>query len=318
MTNYREQLRELQQKAYQKGHLENLVADLEKQYEDLKGKVFLYEAQMKQEQADVDKLEGRSLAAFFAGLRGNKEERLSKEQQEARAARVKYDMALLERNAVEDDLRRRKEELADLETIPAQREAILAQWAQAVKAMGGPAGRDILALEERMAYLEGQRREISEAQAAGKAALEQMDSVLASLKDAEEWGIWDALGGGFGITMLKYDALDEAQGKVEGLQLALRRFKTEMLDISMDADEVDLDFVLDDVTQFGDYFFDNFFTDWVAQQRINDAQIQAMVTRDFIQETLDDLTQMDSQHQADLEQAAKDMEALLTQIENGG
>ena len=125
MASYREQLKELQQKYVRKGHLETLVADLERQYEDLKSRVFLYEAQMKQEQADVDKLEGRSLSAFFAGLRGNKEERLDKERQEARAARVKYDMAVLERNQVEDDLRRRKEELADLEAIPAQREAIL-------------------------------------------------------------------------------------------------------------------------------------------------------------------------------------------------
>ena len=97
MTNYREQLKDLQQKYYQKGHLENLVAQLEKEYEEVKKRVFLYEAQMKQEQADVDKLEGRSLSAFFAGLRGNKEERLDKERQEARAARVKYDMAVLER-----------------------------------------------------------------------------------------------------------------------------------------------------------------------------------------------------------------------------
>ena len=44
MTNYREQLKDLQQKYYQKGHLENLVAQLEKEYEEVKKRVFLYEA----------------------------------------------------------------------------------------------------------------------------------------------------------------------------------------------------------------------------------------------------------------------------------
>ena len=225
MTNYREQLKDLQQKYYQKSHLETLVADLEQQFEDLKKKVFLYEAQMNQEQADVDKLEGRSLSAFFAGLRGNKEERLDKERQEARAARVKYDMAVLERNMVEEDLRRRKEELADLETIPAQREALLTQWAQAVKAMGGPTGKAVLDLEERVAWCEGQRREIREALAAGHAALTAADDILQSLSTAEDWGTMDMFGGGFLSTMFKHEAIDEAQGKVEGLQFALRKFK---------------------------------------------------------------------------------------------
>ncbi|MBQ5584623.1 MAG: hypothetical protein IIU74_07815, partial [Ruminiclostridium sp.] len=208
MTNYREQLKDLQQKYYQKGHLENLVAQLEKEYEEVKKRVFLYEAQMKQEQADVDKLEGRSLSAFFAGLRGNKEERLDKERQEARAARVKYDMAVLERNQIEVDLRCRKEELAQLETIPAQREALLAKWAQAVKAMGGPAGQLILDLEERVAWCEGQRREISEAMAAGHAALTAADDILQSLSTAEDWGTMDLFGGGLLSSMFKHEAID--------------------------------------------------------------------------------------------------------------
>lgn len=313
MINYRERLKDLQQKTYRKGHLENLVADLEKQYEELKKKVFLLEAQMNREQADVDKLEGRSLSAFFAGLRGNKEDRLNKERQEARAARVKYDMAVLERNAVEDELRRGREELAHLENIPAQREAILAEWAQAVKAMGGPAGQDILALEERVAYLEGQRREISEAVTAGEAALAAADDILKSLSTAEDWGTLDMFGGGFLSTMFKHDAIDEAQGKVESLQLALRRFKTELVDVSIQAE---LNLTLDGFTQFADYFFDNIFMDWAVQDEIHKSQARVKQVKAEIRAVQEQLTQLDGRHQADLAQADRDLEDLLLKIEN--
>ena len=312
MTNYREQLKDLQQKYYQKSHLETLVADLEQQFEDLKKKVFLYEAQMNQEQADVDKLEGRSLSAFFAGLRGNKEERLDKERQEARAARVKYDMAVLERNMVEEDLRRRKEELADLETIPAQREALLAQWAQAVKAMGGPTGKAILDLEERVAWCEGQRREIREALAAGQGALTAADDILESLSTAEDWGTMDMFGGGFLSTMFKHEAIDEAQGKVEGLQFALRKFKTELVDVSIQAE---LNFTLDNFTQFADFFFDNIFTDWAVQDEINRAQVRVRQVKSEIQAVQEKLSQQDSQRQEEIVQAQQELENLLVKIE---
>ena len=312
MTNYREQLKDLQQKYYQKSHLETLVADLEQQFEDLKKKVFLYEAQMNQEQADVDKLEGRSLSAFFAGLRGNKEERLDKERQEARAARVKYDMAVLERNMVEEDLRRRKEELADLETIPAQREALLAQWAQAVKAMGGPAGKAVLDLEERVAWCEGQRREIREALAAGQEALTAADDILQSLSTAEDWGTMDMFGGGFLSTMFKHEAIDEAQGKVEGLQFALRKFKTELVDVSIQAE---LNFTLDNFTQFADFFFDNIFTDWAVQDEINRAQVRVRQVKSEIQAVQEKLSQQDSQRQEEIVQAQQELESLLEKIE---
>ena len=312
MINYREQLKDLQQKYYQKSHLETLVADLEQQFEDLKKKVFLYEAQMNQEQADVDKLVGRSLSAFFAGLRGNREERLDKERQEARAARVKYDMAVLERNMVEEDLRRRKEELADLETIPAQREALLAQWAQTVKAMGGPTGKAVLDLEERVAWCEGQRREIREALAAGQEALTAADNILESLSTAEDWGTMDMFGGGFLSTMFKHEAIDEAQGKVEGLQFALRKFKTELVDVSIQAE---LNFTLDNFTQFADFFFDNIFTDWAVQDEINRAQERVRLVKSEIQMVQENLSQQDSQRQEEIVQAQQELENLLVKIE---
>ncbi|MBR3752578.1 MAG: hypothetical protein IKK50_05540 [Ruminiclostridium sp.] len=314
MRDYHQELRDLQAQAQRRGQLEAQAAELEKEYEALKKKAFLYEAQMNQEQADVDKLEGRSLSAFFAGLRGNKEERLDKERQEARAARVKYDMAVLERNQAQDQLRRVREELAELDGIPARREELMTQWAQAVKAMGGPTGQAILDLEEQRAWHQGQRREIREALAAGQEALTKADEIMTSLSDAESWGTWDMFGGGMLSSLMKYDAIDAAQAKVEGLQLALRRFRTELVDVSIDAD---LTFTMDGTTQFFDVFFDNIFTDWAVMDEIGKSQNRVGQLRDQIRALQETLAQSDSQHQADLAQLDRDLEDLLLREDPG-
>ena len=314
MRDYHQELRDLQAQAQRRGQLEAQAAELEKEYEALKKKAFLYEAQMNQEQADVDKLEGRSLSAFFAGLRGNKEERLDKERQDARAARVKYDMAVLERNQAQDQLRRVREELAELDGIPARREELMTQWAQAVKAMGGPTGQAILDLEEQRAWHQGQRREIQEALAAGQEAMTKADEIMTSLSDAESWGTWDMLGGGMLSSLMKYEAIDQAQAKVEGLQLALGRFRTELVDVSIDAD---LNFTMDGTTQFFDVFFDNIFTDWAVMDEIGKSQNRVGQLRDQIKALEESLTETDSQHQADLAQLDRDLEDLLLREDPG-
>ena len=109
--------------------------------------------------------------------------------------------------------------------------------------------------------------------------------------------------------MEKYDALEEAQKKAEKLQTVLGRFNAALQVVS---NEETLEFLLEDITQFGDYYFQNMYTEQVAQQRLYDTQIKAMVTRDLIQETVDDLVQRNEQQQVRLEELDRALENLLT------
>lgn len=312
MTNYREQLNEIQAQSRRKQYLVTLAEELESQRKDLEKRVGVLKAQKQLEQADVDKLEGRSLAAFFVGIRGNKEEKLNKERQEARAAAVKYDMAARELEAVEYDLDRNREELAAIGDIAHRRDQIMAAWAQSVKTVGGPMGQAILGLEKQIAESEAQQREIQEAIAAGESALVIVDSVQKSLNDAEGWGTWDMLGGGFLSTMFKHDALDEAQSKVEGLQVALRRFRNELVDVEISAD---LQLTLDDFTQFADYFFDGLFMDWAVQEEISKSQGRVRETRGQIQEVLERLDAMLKTQEAAVVGLLAQRDQLLLELE---
>ena len=261
MKFYDEQLQKLQEQIARKRQLEAQVSELRAQRSTLSVRVRELDAIKMQEQADVDKLEGRSLAAFFYNVIGKMDEQLNKEREEAYAARVKYDAAARELSAVEEELARCEAELAGMRDCQRQYDAVLQEKAAAVKAAGGATAEDILKIEERLAFLNSQSRELREAVSAGNSALSTADQVLSSLDSAEGWGTWDLFGGGLISDLAKHSHLDEAQGNIEHLQSQLRRFKTELADVRISADMQDN---VGGILRFADYILKMSFPGWAV------------------------------------------------------
>lgn len=289
MTHFDEQLKTLQEKIARFHQLSSVLQELQRQRADLAEQVCRLEAIKLDEQADVDRLEGRSLTAFFYNVIGKMDEQLSKERQEAYAARVKYDAAARELEAVNDDIRRCEGEFRELHDCERQYKAVLQAKAAALKEAGGANVEELLGLEERFAFLESQKKELCEAISAGNAAQSTASSVLSSLDSAEGWGTWDMLGGGVLADIAKHSHLDEAQSAIEMLQSQLRRFKTELADISIQAD---LQVSVDGFLRFADFFFDNLFTDWAVMEQISQSQNQVKNTIHQIECVLDRLNAM--------------------------
>lgn len=289
MSQYDEKLGLLQQQVARKRHLTAMRQELEGQIAALRSRMGALRQQRDKEQADVDRLEGRSLASFFYYVVGKKEEQLTRERQEAYAAAVKYDAVARELAAAEEDFRRCEAELGRLDGCEANYDSLLKEKAGALKAAGTPAGEKILSLEERLSWLENQNRELREAESAGRTALERADNILKSLDSAEGWGTFDLLGGGLISDVVKHGHLDEAQRKVEQLQSDLRRFKTELADVTIQAD---LHVNVDGFLLFADYFFDGLFTDWMVLDQISSSQTQVRKTRSQIEQVLNRLDQM--------------------------
>ena len=289
MTYYDEELQQLQEQMARSKQLEAMIKELRNQRDSLAAQVRELESIKLEEQADVDRLEGRSLAAFFYNVIGKMDEQLDKERQEAYAARVKYDAAARELEGVEADLRRYESELSALRGCEHRHDEVLKEKADAIKAAGGSNGEEILKLEERNAFLESQKKELQEAISAGNAALSTTQQVLSSLDSAEGWGTWDLFGGGLVADLAKHSHLDEAQGAIEQLQFQLRRFKTELADVTIQADmQVNVDGFL----RFADYFFDGLFADWAVLDKINQSQSQVQNTKSQIASVLSRLDSM--------------------------
>jgi len=289
VTFYDEQLQKLQEQITRKRQLESVVDELRAQRSELSARVRELEAIKLDEQADVDKLEGRSLASFFYNVIGKMDEQLNKERQEAYAARVKYDAAARELAGVEEDLARRESELAGLRDCERQYETVLQEKAAAVKRAGGATAEEILKLEERLALLDSRKRELNEAISAGGSARTTTQQILSSLDSAEGWGTWDLFGGGLISDLAKHSHLDTAQENIETLQSQLRRFKTELADVTIQAD---MQIHVDGFLRFADYFFDGLFADWAVQSKISRSKEQVLSTQRQIESVLGQLSGM--------------------------
>lgn len=289
MIGFDEKLRELQAQVARQEKLRAVVDELYRQIDSLTGRERELAAARAREQADVDKLEGRTLAAFFCGLTGGKEERLEQERQEARAAAVKHDAVALQLRDAQEELRARRKELDALNGCEGRYQDALREKAQAVKQEDPARGAEILRLEEEIGKLDRQSTELAEAVAAGERAQNQADRVLDRLGSAKGLSTWDVLGGGLFADMAKHSELDQAQGEVEQLQLCLDRFRTELADVTIRAD---MQVQIDGFLRFADYFFDGLFADWAVMDRIGRAQDQVRNTRTQIQDALSRLDRM--------------------------
>ena len=289
MKYYDDELRALQQKIQRCSYLDSKLAELHRREKELSPEVGQLHAAKINEQGDVDRLEGRSLSAFFFRVAGKIDEKLDKERQEAYAAAVKYDAASRELEAVRTDIVNFSSERRTLDGSEEEYYRLLAEKAEAVKASGVAGAAEIFSLEEELASFELKEKELREAANEGERALQIIRKINARLNDAEGWGTLDLFGGGLISDLAKHGALDEAQELVEQLQVQLGRFRTELTDVQINAD---IQIKVEGFTRFADYFFDGIFTDWTVLGKIKDAMSRVEETNAGVAEITDSLKRM--------------------------
>ncbi|MBQ8830878.1 MAG: hypothetical protein IJ017_04720 [Oscillospiraceae bacterium] len=300
MTDFNTKLQALSEKCARKKKLEAELEDLYMQRRELQDKTCNLKSIMWSEQSDVDRLEGRSLYALFHFLTGKKEEMLTKEKEEAYAAKVKYDTAEAELDSVLSDIKRYRDELQELRNCEIEYAAVLKEKASALKDLNSEKADEIIELEEQIRVLENLKREIREAMSAGQGAKNQAGSVLASLSKAKDWSTYDMIAGdGIISHVAKHNHLNNAQAEIEQLQVQLRRFRTELVDIKISADmKVNVDGFLG----FADYFFDGIIVDWTVRKKINNSLDEVQRIKTQIENVLRKLSGMFSSTDRKLEE----------------
>ena len=295
------------EKLARKKRLESMVAQQQSQQNTLREKTELLKTAMNIEQKDVDRLEKGGLVAFFYEVIGKKDEKLAKERGEAYAARLKYDAAAEELEALESSLRRNCAELEGLADAPVQYKAHLGRVLEKIKASNDPKAEQILQTEQEIMDLQTLLKELREAIAVGKAAKSDADSAKGHLVDAEDWGTWDMFGGGMLADIAKYDALDSAQAAINRLQTKLSAFRTELVDVSIEAK---LQVTVDGFTEFADFFFDGFFADWMVMDQIRNSMESINRVGRQLTEVLDRLTAMETDALQQIEACKERLSAL--------
>ena len=294
-----------------KESLNKKLSQLQLQREDLQHHVDKLKKIMYNEQADVESLEHTNLKSIFYGMIGKKQEKLDKEKLEAYTAKLKYDSAAYELKVLEQDIINIKAQLDKISEYEYKYSEFLKEKVEKIKLSGSFEALEIMKLEEQIANKKNYKKEINEAILAGEKALISANNVLSSLDSAEDWGTFDLFGGGVISDMVKHNHLDEAQNKVEQLQSDLRRFKTELTDVTINSDiKVNIDGFL----RFADYFFDSFFTDWAVLDKINESQENVKNTKRQIEEVISRLHSMENETDTQIKILEADKEQRIVNI----
>ena len=311
MSEYGEKVRILKEKVLRKAHLEKLLEELDIQRADLEDKVYRYGLTKAREQKEADRLEGRSLTAFVYTVIGKKEEKLEKEQREAKEAAVRYDAAARELDAVKSDIERYGAELLSLKNCESELEIATAAAVAEIKGSDKPEREEILRLEQERAVLLNKLRELDEAVAAGDTAHKTVSEIKIKLDKAVNMGEWDLFGGGMLPDIMKHGYLDEAQELVETLQTELRRFKTELADVEYDADfRINEDGFL----RFADYFFDGFFVDLASLRKIEKSRDYVLSVKRDLENVLNAVVEEQMKVDAELAALKEKLEALIISL----
>ena len=293
MNFYDSELQRLQSEIMEKQRTDAKLSDLFLQQSDLEKRRDELEKVKRKEQDDVDRLNARSLTAFFYRATGKMGEKLTKEEAEAYAAAVKYDAAKNELQAVNNDIEYCQRRLSDLQDCEQQYERVLKEKTEQIKQSGVPEAGRIMQIENEIAFLENQQKEIQEAINAGNQAFYIAQKILEDLDSAKNWSTFDLMGGGLIADMAKYDKLNKVQDQIQNLQNALRGFRTELADVT-ERISGDLYVEIGDFLHFADNLFDGLFTDWMVYDKINDSRNRTMQTSDQIQKILGQLNEMDN------------------------
>lgn len=217
------------------------------------------------EYQDVLNLETISTSSLFYTILGNKEEQLKKEKQEALKAKLKYDQCKHDVEYLVDETKKIVDELAEIEVCESEYEDLINKKMEIISTEDEGTNAQLKKLIKKKENVHANIKEVDEAIKAGEDALETVEKTIKALSDAENWGVWDMVGGGLFSTIVKHNHIDTARKYAEETQRQLDKFKREIADINM---VTNFEICVGTFETFADYFFDGLIYDWIVQSEI--------------------------------------------------
>lgn len=264
-----QRLAETEKELAQASSLRARQESLQKKRMELLKREWELRKQREEEQRDVETLEGPSLTAFAARLRGTYEEKKEKEEREAREAAARHQAAERELAEADRELEQLNGRLHRLEDLNREYEELLRQKAELLLTRAPQQAQTLKKMDEAISDLAGREKELWEAINAGKACLRKTEEITEKLNSAASWGTFDIVAGGIVSSMAKHEKLDGAGQLAEELSRLLSWFRRELADVeSFEVPQIRMD----GFTRFADIFFDNIFTDLAVQNRIRQSQ----------------------------------------------
>jgi hypothetical protein len=282
-----------------KEKLERDLGLVEQELNDYSTRFEAISNQLEKEKVDVEILEHTNLTSLFYSVLGSREEQLEKERQEFLSVQLQYRQIKKQLMFLEQDRESLSQQLDRLIGIEAEYQELFDEKEQRIKQSDHPAAREIVEVAEQIAELDADIKEIGEAIEAGNQVVLGLEQVRKLLKSAENWGVWDILGGGMIASLIKHFKVDEAQIGIDIIQKKIAQFTRELADVQ---EQVDLRVEFSNFEYFADYFFDGLIFDWVVQSKITDSLWRVINTHNEIIRIIRGLENLKAQTQTKIKE----------------
>jgi hypothetical protein len=239
------------------------------------------EITLEKEQRDVETLESEGLTTMFRKFLGDREEKLEKEREEYLKASLRYNELYKSVGLIRYELELLTNKQQNEEAVARRVEVQMKMREEEIMQLDPMAGAELKNLHDQSDRLQKYTVEVEEAFKAGSEALHYVSRAEYFLRDAQGWGQRDLWGSGRHGN-LKHQAIDQAREMASQSRHALLRFGNELKDVYKDLEfQVNMD--IEEFNKFGDIFFDNIISDYLAQQKINKALANVSATRQQIE-----------------------------------
>lgn len=262
-TDYQMRLLAIEKLTKQKQAIEQQIRRAQRDIES-------YEQQLFEARKQLNKLDQFSFVQLFHKWTGKYDELLEEQfgvvatkELKLIESQLMYEDLQHDLNALCDKLRGADEQaiIQQIEKLTRKKELWLMQHA--------PKQAEILnELLEQELYAKQLKKEIIEAQTAGKDAMRALTDAVECLVKAKSYSTWDTfLGGGLIVTAMKHEKLNHSEAYIHKAQIALQRFHNELLDIQ-NLQHKAFTVEVDGFVKFADYFFDDIFSAWSIHSKI--------------------------------------------------
>lgn len=287
MNENQQRIEYLQEQILKKASVEIKLDDRMRERKSRYASVQEAQATLRKVRFDLEKLDQISLLNLLRTITGKKGELQTQNRNIIQRAEERYEAANQAYQANEKELAALQNQYAQIQQSQLELNHLISYWANELKNCSSPTSEHLLALEDKLFSYQAQKKELDEAISAGNRALSTCDSIFTELNKAEGWGKYDILVGGTFSSLAKHDHLDTAQTYITLLQKQLKDFRTELLDISIDAN---IQVSFDTFTKTMDWFFDNIFTDLSVQKQIQASQNEIYQIQNSINSTMNRLS----------------------------
>lgn len=269
-----------------KDKLEHELLILDQELDEQSARLVSLGDQLDAENVDVENLERKGLTWLFYTVLGSREQQVEKERQELLSAQLKYQQTKHQVEFLERDRNYLVQRLAELTAVEDEYQSLLTEKEDLLHQLDHPVAGKLIESTEQIAKHEAELLEIRQAIEAGKILIADLDRVIDSLDSAQNWGVWDMLGGGLVSSVIKHSRLDDAHKAVYQVQFTLSRFIRELADVQ---NQVDIQIEISEFERFADLWFDGLIFDWVVQSKISASLEQSKRAKSKITQAVKEL-----------------------------